>query len=139
VWDIKDWRTVSQSQYSSSRRFSFGGFQWYLGMYPNGDPDVPEGKGFLAIYLFLDKSAAVEAINNKSVVLNFSIKIVNFKTPSETIMRVLESRFPIPTGEGWGDSQIAPSMSINEKNGYVKNNAVRVEVSIFVKRTTVYV
>lgn len=109
-------------------------------MYPNGDPDVAQAKGFISVYLFLDNiTAGPDLAANKSVFLSFSIKLVNFKTHSESVARVLETRFPIPTGEGWGDSQMAPTTLINEKNGFVRNNAIHLEVSIFVKRTALHV
>ena len=64
-----------------SDRFTFCNINWFLGFYTNGDGE--DCKGYISLYLFMDS----EVSKNINLTIEFSIKIVNHKDPTQTVKK----------------------------------------------------
>lgn len=81
-WRIKNYSQLRKKSYIQSDKFDMAGFTWFIGVYADGDN--PESKGFISIYLFLD---VVHIPKGKSITLDYYIKFVNHKDPSDSIKK----------------------------------------------------
>jgi hypothetical protein len=73
-WQMPHFNTLRNVNYLQSETFRCSGFDWFLGLYANGDN--ADSTGYISLYLFLDTSTAPK---NKSITLTYSLTIANHK------------------------------------------------------------
>ncbi len=125
VWKIPGWSQKSKRSYHSSERFKFANFDWFLGLYPNGDKK--DALGYMSIYLFVESE-----LKGKSVPVEFSLRLVNHTEPSDSFEREFKATYPIKenTGQGWGDRKFIKISSITVESGFVQDDTVVIECFI---------
>uniref|UniRef100_A0A6B2L5U9 RING-type domain-containing protein n=1 Tax=Arcella intermedia TaxID=1963864 RepID=A0A6B2L5U9_9EUKA len=125
VWVIDNWNSIEN--YEESNVFSFGGCKWCLGLYKNGDDE--DSRGFISLYLLLEKGPD----KGKVVELSGSIKLINFNNLLNNIKKEFETTFPQKASLGWGERRFIPQAQLNEDNGFVFKDRVKVELKLYIK------
>mmetsp|Transcript_25322 Transcript_25322/g.28168 ORF Transcript_25322/g.28168 Transcript_25322/m.28168 type:complete len:428 (+) Transcript_25322:94-1377(+) len=130
-WVICDWKTQRKKPYLQSRKFSYSGFTWFIGMYTDGDSN--DSEGFLSVYLFMDLESQLPV--GKHVALDYYITFRNHKDLSKSLKMAFSSDFPIKGGQGWGDRHALRSQKVTEANGFVHSGKVEIEITIYRSHT----
>eukprot|EP01094_Clydonella_sp_ATCC50884_P004740 TRINITY_DN1375_c0_g4_i1.p1 TRINITY_DN1375_c0_g4~~TRINITY_DN1375_c0_g4_i1.p1 ORF type:complete len:114 (-),score=33.80 TRINITY_DN1375_c0_g4_i1:64-405(-) len=94
------------------------GFQWFMGLYTNGDD--ADSRGYLSIYLFLDVDALPK---RRSVHLNYRLSIPNLRNPSQSLSKEYKATFPIKGGQGWGDRRAIAASAVTKASGFLDPSA----------------
>lgn len=154
-WQIPHFNNIRNVNYLQSETFRCSGFDWFLGLYSNGDNN--ESAGFISLYLFLDITTAPK---NKSIILSYSLMITNHKDARASFKKgTVESsaygdersapltrrccavdyraQFPIKGGQGWGDRRAMRSTAVSVDSGFLRRpyDVLVVTVEVMSKTT----
>ncbi|XP_049849330.1 TNF receptor-associated factor family protein DDB_G0290883-like [Schistocerca gregaria] len=136
-WNLS-WSSVNKRYYVSSETFLVRGFQFYLGVFPRGDPEVENSREYVSLYLFINlkKNPASKCSAAQSIFLDWVFRIVNKKSRL-TVAKRFESWFPVKGGEGWGEARMIEASKISRTDGFLsESGTLQIECDIQVIQMT---
>jgi len=131
VWIIDGWNKAKY--FVSSKIFHLGGSEWNIGVYTNGDDE--DCRGFLSIYLFLEKGPVKGTI----IHVNGRITLINHKHPKHSIKKEIFTTFPQKAAMGWGERRAIEASQITSESGFLLYDKLYFEVDIIVKQVVIWV
>lgn len=153
-WTIPEWtKKTKTEQYLQSQPFVFRDITWFLGLYPNGDNNnnnnniqnnnnnnsnnnsdsnnTNDSNGYLSLFLFVDSESIP---NGRTQVVEFTMRIVNHKSPNDSLKRVWRVRYPVASHHGWGARKVIATQSVSEQTGFLLNDKLHIEGHLLLKR-----
>jgi len=131
VWIIDGWNKIKH--FVSSKIFHLGGCEWNIGVYTNGDDE--DCRGFLSIYLFLEKSQ----LKNQTIHVNGHITLLNHKHPKLSIKKEILTTFPQKASMGWGERRAIEVSQITSEAGFLYFDKLYFEIDMMIKQVIIWV
>lgn len=117
VWQVPNWMQIirRRERFVRSKSFEgFPGFKFFLGIFPLGEEGSLEEK--ISLFLFLEAGSP----ENAMIEVEFSLSLVNLRYEAATLSFSFENvRFPLTSGEGWGESGVIGTKYITPSSGFL--------------------
>jgi len=134
LWII-EWTKQRDKGYIQSKSFQLHGFEWFIGLYPNGDK--PINTGFVAIYLMTDVK---KEEFGKPITVDFKFVFVNHINTKNNIRMDFSKPFPPPGKDiGWGELNVCKPEILTKDNGFLVDDKLHIEAEFNIRQDPIQI